>query len=114
MLINWTIFWRCQENARVLSGYRKNNHRSTQWVHEVILLLWVPILFRKEVLPNNTLVLSRKISPTKYASEKEFIDFYWEELEQLYLSQIKKNTLRIKGEDFAFVKAIPHLQFKLG
>jgi hypothetical protein len=59
----------------------KNNHCLTQWVREVSLPLWVPILFRKQVLPNNALVLRRKISPEKYASDEEFIDFYWEELE---------------------------------
>jgi len=79
----------------------------------VSLPFWVSSLCQKQVLPNNTLVLG-KISPVKFASDKElwfFIGKSWKS----YLSQIKKNTPRTKGEDYAFVKVkvIPHIRFKL-
>jgi len=57
---------------------------------KVSLPLWVPSFFRKQVLPNNTLVLGRKISPAKFASDEEFINFYWEELEELFESNKEK------------------------
>jgi hypothetical protein len=58
---------------------------------KVSIPFWFPSLLRKTTFSDtNTLVLGKTISPAKFPSDEEFIDFYWDELEKLFEANKEK------------------------
>jgi len=51
---------------------------------KISIPFWFPSLRMRQCDSSNTLVLGKKISPARFKSDEELINFYWSELEKLF------------------------------